>query len=66
VSRGADEEELMLRWAIIFAVVSLVTGWLGFGVISGVTGTIARALFAIFVILFVLAALAAIGVFHAV
>jgi uncharacterized membrane protein YtjA (UPF0391 family) len=54
----------MLKWAIIFAIISLVTGWLGFGGISGVTATIAKVLFAIFVILFIIALLAVIGVFH--
>ncbi|WP_049623659.1 DUF1328 domain-containing protein [Frateuria defendens] len=55
----------MLKWAIIFAIVSLVSGWLGFGTLSGVTATIAKVLFAIFVILFLIALLAVIGVFHA-
>jgi uncharacterized membrane protein YtjA (UPF0391 family) len=54
----------MLKWAIIFAIVSLVAGWLGFGTLSGVTATIAKVLFAIFVILFLLALLALVGVFH--
>lgn len=54
----------MLKWAIIFAIISLVTGWLGFGRVSGVAATLAKVLFAIFVILFLLAILALIGVFH--
>ncbi|HUH31056.1 MAG TPA: DUF1328 domain-containing protein [Rhodanobacter sp.] len=54
----------MLKWAIIFAIVSLVTGWLGFGTLSGVTATIAKVLFGIFVVLFVLAILAIVGVLH--
>lgn len=57
-------EKHMLKWAIIFAIVSLITGWLGFGGVSGATATIAKLLFACFVILFVLAVLAVIGVFH--
>ncbi|MDW2982980.1 MAG: DUF1328 domain-containing protein [Rhodanobacter sp.] len=52
----------MLKWAIIFAIVSLITGWLGFGSVSGATATIAKVLFACFVILFLLAVLALIGV----
>ena len=44
----------MLKWAIIFAIVSLISGWLGFGGVSGATATIAKVLFACFVILFVL------------
>ena len=39
-------------------------GWLGFGTLSGVTGAIAKVLFAIFIILFLLALLAVVGVFH--
>ena len=54
----------MLKWAIIFAIVSLITGWLGFGTLSGATATIAKVLFGIFVLLFVLAVLAVIGLFH--
>jgi uncharacterized membrane protein YtjA (UPF0391 family) len=57
-------EKRMLKWAIIFAIVSLITGWLGFGGVSGATATIAKILFACFVILFLLAILAVIGVFH--
>lgn len=52
----------MLKWAIIFAIVSLVTGWLGFGSLAGATATIAKVLFACFLILFLLAVLAVIGV----
>jgi uncharacterized membrane protein YtjA (UPF0391 family) len=64
-ANAAEEKEgRMLKWAIIFAIVSLVTGWLGFYSVSGVTGTIAKALFAIFLILFLIAVLAAIGLFH--
>jgi uncharacterized membrane protein YtjA (UPF0391 family) len=55
---------VMLKWAIIFAIISLITGVLGFRGVSGVTGTIAKVLFAIFVILFLIALLAVIGVFH--
>ena len=54
----------MLKWAIIFAIVSLIAGWLGFGTLSGVAATIAKILFAIFVIIFLIALLAMIGVIH--
>jgi uncharacterized membrane protein YtjA (UPF0391 family) len=63
-SRSSPQEIRMLKWAIIFAVVSLITGWLGFGSVSGATATIAKVLFACFVILFLLALLAVIGVIH--
>jgi uncharacterized membrane protein YtjA (UPF0391 family) len=58
------QEKHMLKWAIIFAVISLVTGWLGFGGVAGVTATIAKVLFVCFVILFLLAVLAVIGVIN--
>ena len=54
----------MLKWAIIFAIISLITGWLGFGTLSGATATIAKVLFGIFVIIFLIALLAVIGVIH--
>jgi uncharacterized membrane protein YtjA (UPF0391 family) len=42
----------MLRWAIIFFIISLVTGFLGFSGISEATAGIAKILFIIFLILF--------------
>jgi uncharacterized membrane protein YtjA (UPF0391 family) len=57
-------EKTMLKWAIIFAIVSLITGWMGFRGVSGATATIAKVLFVCFVILFLLALLAVIGVLH--
>jgi uncharacterized membrane protein YtjA (UPF0391 family) len=41
----------MLRWAIIFFIISLVTGVLGFTGISEATAGIAKVLFFIFLIL---------------
>ncbi|WP_425490440.1 DUF1328 domain-containing protein [Dyella mobilis] len=54
----------LIKWAIIFGIISLASGWLGFGTLSGVTGTIAKVLFAIFVVIFVLVILAVIGLIH--
>jgi uncharacterized membrane protein YtjA (UPF0391 family) len=62
--QAPSPEEHMLKWAIIFAIVSLVSGWLGFGSVSGATATIAKVLFVCFVILFLLAVLVLVGVFH--
>lgn len=45
-------------WAIIFLVIALVAGAFGFGVISGVSFTIAKWLAIIFVILFIIAVIA--------
>ena len=63
-SSGARRESPMLKYAIIFGLIALVTGALGFSRVSGVAGTIAKICFAIFLILFVIAILAVIGVFH--
>ena len=52
----------MLKWALIFFVISLITGGLGFTGISAVAGSIARILFfialAIFFIFLMLAIMA--------
>lgn len=54
----------LIKWAIIFGIVSLVAGWMGFGTLSGVTATIAKVLFAIFVVIFLLVILAVVGLIH--
>lgn len=54
----------LIKWAIIFGLVSLVAGWMGFGTLSGVTATIAKVLFAIFVVIFLLVILAVVGLIH--
>ncbi len=43
-----------LRWAVIFLVVALIAGVLGFGGIFDFSVDIAKILFAIFIILFVI------------
>jgi len=47
-----------LIWAIIFLVVAIVAGIFGFGIISGVSYTVAKWLAIIFVILFIVAIIA--------
>lgn len=47
-----------LIWAIIFLIVAIVAGIFGFGLISGVSFTIAKWLAIIFVILFIVAVIA--------
>lgn len=54
----------MLKLAIIFAVIALIAGALGFTRISGAAATIAKFFFFIFLVLFALAVLALVGVFH--
>ena len=44
----------MLKWALIFAVISLVTGILGFTGIAAGAGTIAKTLFFLFLALMVI------------
>ncbi|HRK98432.1 MAG: DUF1328 domain-containing protein [Alphaproteobacteria bacterium] len=46
----------MLRWAIIFFVIALIAGVLGFGGIAAGAVEIARILFVVFLALFVIAA----------
>lgn len=43
----------MLYWALVFLVVALIAGALGFGGLAGAATGIAKVLFAVFVVLFV-------------
>ena len=43
----------MLNYAVIFLVIALLAGVLGFGVIAGTAATIAKVLFIIFLVLFI-------------
>ena len=53
----------MLKYAIVFAIISLIAGALGFGGIAAGTAGIAKVLFGIFLILTVIfVVLAALGV----
>ncbi|HEY0441353.1 MAG TPA: DUF1328 domain-containing protein [Xanthobacteraceae bacterium] len=52
----------MLKWAIIFLVISLIAGALGFTNISTAAGRVAKILFAIFFALFVIVIVIAIGI----
>jgi uncharacterized membrane protein YtjA (UPF0391 family) len=47
-----------LAWAIIFLIIALVAAVFGFGLISGVSLTIAKWLAAIFVVLFIISVIA--------
>jgi uncharacterized membrane protein YtjA (UPF0391 family) len=56
-------ENLMLKYAIVFAVISLIAGALGFGGIAAGSAGIAKILFGLFLILAVVfIVLAALGV----
>lgn len=43
----------MLSYAILFLVIAIIAGVLGFGVIAGTAAMIARVLFVIFLVLFI-------------
>lgn len=45
----------MLSYSVIFLLIAILAGALGFGVIAGTAATIAKILFVIFLILFVVA-----------
>jgi uncharacterized membrane protein YtjA (UPF0391 family) len=47
----------MLSYAVIFLIIALLAGVLGFGVIAGTAATIAKILFVIFLVLFVISLL---------
>ena len=46
-------ETAMLNWAILFLIVALIAGVLGFGGVMGTAAWIAKVLFVVFLILFV-------------
>jgi uncharacterized membrane protein YtjA (UPF0391 family) len=43
----------MLYWALVFLVVALIAGAMGFGVVGGMAYTAAKILFFIFLVLFI-------------
>lgn len=59
-------DDNMLKWALIFAIISLVAGVLGFTGIAAGAASIAKVLFFIFVVLFVLFLVLGVTVFKAV
>jgi uncharacterized membrane protein YtjA (UPF0391 family) len=51
----------MLKWALIFAVIAVVAGWLGFSAAAGAAAAIAKILFFLFLaacVLFLIAGVA--------
>lgn len=48
------ERGVMLRWAIIFLVIALIAGFLGFSDVELVSATIAQILFGVFLLGFVI------------
>jgi uncharacterized membrane protein YtjA (UPF0391 family) len=43
----------MLNYAVIFLIIAIIAGTLGFGVVAGTAATIAKVLFIVFIVLFV-------------
>jgi uncharacterized membrane protein YtjA (UPF0391 family) len=44
----------MLKWAIIFFLISVVAGWFGFTGVAGGARTISKVLFFIFIVIFII------------
>ena len=52
--RKFKEDDLMLRWALIFLIVALVAAVFGFGGIASGAASIAKILFVLFLVVFVI------------
>jgi len=52
----------MLRWAVLFLVIGLVAGILGFGGIAGASFAIAKILFFVFMVIFLVLLIAGLTV----
>ena len=57
-----QRREPMLYWALIFLIVALVAGWMGYGQVAGTATWVAKVLFVLFVILFLVSLLT--GILH--
>jgi uncharacterized membrane protein YtjA (UPF0391 family) len=55
----------LLKWALVFLVVSIIAGLLGFTDVSIVSADIARALFYIFLVIFLVLLILGLTVFRA-
>lgn len=51
----------MLRWAVLFLIVSLIAGAVGFSAVAGVAAVIAKAFFGLFLVLFLVTLIAGIA-----
>jgi uncharacterized membrane protein YtjA (UPF0391 family) len=49
---------IMLTYAVVFLIIALIAGALGFGVVAGLAATFAKLLFVVFLALFVLSLVA--------
>jgi uncharacterized membrane protein YtjA (UPF0391 family) len=64
-SRLEDKRMSILKWALIFLVVSIVAGLLGFTGVSAASADIARVLFYIFVVIFLVLLILGLTIFRA-
>jgi uncharacterized membrane protein YtjA (UPF0391 family) len=62
---GGQSMTPLLRWALVFLVVSLIAGLLGFTGVSVVSAEIARTLFLIFLAIFVVLLVLGLTIFRA-
>jgi uncharacterized membrane protein YtjA (UPF0391 family) len=51
-AEGQNREAVMLYWTLLFFVIALIAGVLGFGGIAAATAEIAKILFFLFLVLF--------------
>jgi len=61
VSEPLKKKEIMLYYTIVFLVVALIAGILGFGVVAGTAALIAKFCFVLFLVLFVVSLLSGRG-----
>src|SRR5690349_9391468 len=52
---AATVEALMLYWAVVFFIIALVAGFLGFGGVASAASGIAQVLFFVFLVVFLIA-----------
>jgi uncharacterized membrane protein YtjA (UPF0391 family) len=65
-TRGNEEQAMtLLKWALIFLVVSIIAGLLGFTGISAASADIARFLFYVFVVIFLVLLVLGLTIFRA-
>jgi uncharacterized membrane protein YtjA (UPF0391 family) len=53
-SQAKAKDDAMLKWALIFLVISIIAGFFGFSGVSAATATIARVLFGIALVIFLI------------
>jgi uncharacterized membrane protein YtjA (UPF0391 family) len=64
-ARSAEEQAMtLLKWALIFLVVSIIAGLLGFTGISAASADIARFLFYVFVVIFLVLLILGLTIFR--